>query len=280
MNKYEQFIHQEIQPLLSPNESVESLGFIYSFMGGGYFFAVATNHQLLLIETEMGFSSLKTINKNLIQIPYGQIEVIKTGGFFNQKTIMLRLKTGKKMRFRLNTFANLVPGQKQFIKNLLNLHQLAPPELTNTQQEKTARGLLSAQYTNSKRDPSIIDNKDKAHEFVQKFAQSMKFAAYISIFEILWEAYNFYRIGYDVRRGFVIALGALGTLMLWQFAQDLQAEKKRALYGLLAVGLFTLSRWILASANFELNIFMVITVCAYLLLVSMINAFVRNKVLT
>ena len=138
MNKYEQFIHQEIQPLLSPNESVESLGFIYSksllgmilfgiisFMGDGYFFAVATKHQLLLIETEMGFSSLKTINKNLIQIPYGQIEVIKTGGFFNQKTIMLRLKTGKKMRFRLNTFANLVSGQKQFIKNLLNLHQLS-----------------------------------------------------------------------------------------------------------------------------------------------------------
>jgi hypothetical protein len=51
-------------------------------------------------------------------------------------------------------------------------------------------------------------------------------------------------------------------------------------YSLLAVGLFALSRWILANVDFKLNIFMVITVCAYLLLVSMINAFVRNKVLT
>jgi hypothetical protein len=97
---------------------------IISFMGDGYFFAVATQHQLLLIETEMGFSALKTINKNLTQIPYDQIEMINYSGFFNQKTITLKLKTGKKRMFRLNIFANFVPGQKQFINKLKNLYQL------------------------------------------------------------------------------------------------------------------------------------------------------------
>jgi hypothetical protein len=136
MSNYENFIRQEVQQLLKPDETIESLGFIYnksllgmvmfgiiSFMGDGYFFAAATTHQLILIQTEMGFSALKTVNKNLIQIPYSQIETIKVGGFLNQKTILLRLKTGKKMRFRLNTLANFLPGQKQFIKKLQDLHQ-------------------------------------------------------------------------------------------------------------------------------------------------------------
>jgi hypothetical protein len=138
MNKYEQFIQQEIQSVLKPNDSVEALGFLYnksllgmvmfgiiSFAGDGYFFAVATQQQLLLIETEMGFSALKTVNKKLTQVPYDQIEAIKIGGFFNQKTIMLKLKTGKAMRFRLNVLASFVPGQKRFINKLQSLYQLS-----------------------------------------------------------------------------------------------------------------------------------------------------------
>jgi hypothetical protein len=125
MNKYEQFIRQETQPLLRSDESVESLGFIFSSGGKSYFFAVATKYQLLLIETEWGGTALKTVNKNLIKIPYDQIEELKTGGFLNQKTIELRLKTGTKMGFALNVLANFVPGQKQFMKKLQTLYQLS-----------------------------------------------------------------------------------------------------------------------------------------------------------
>ncbi len=137
MNNYEKFIQREIQPLLRPDETIEAMGFLYnksllgmvmfgllSSLGDGYFFAVVTKYQLILIQTEMGFTALKEINKNMLQIPYSQIEVIKVGGFLHQKTIHLKLKTGRKMRFRLNTLANIVPEQKQFINKFQKLYHL------------------------------------------------------------------------------------------------------------------------------------------------------------
>jgi len=138
MNKYERFIQQETKQLLKPDENIEALGFIYnksllsmimfgviSFIGNGYFFAVATKNQLILIETEMGFFTLKTVNKRTLQIPYDQIKRIKVGGMLHQKTIEVSSKTGETIKFRLNTLARVVPGQKQFIRALQGLYEQA-----------------------------------------------------------------------------------------------------------------------------------------------------------
>jgi hypothetical protein len=136
MNKYEQFIQQETKQLLKPDENIKAMGFLYnksllgmvmfgaiSFMGNGYFFAVVTKYQLILIETEMGVSALKTVNNRTLQIYYDQIKSIKVGGFLNQKTIEISSKTGETIKFRLNTLARFVLGQKHFIKALQNLYQ-------------------------------------------------------------------------------------------------------------------------------------------------------------
>jgi|GEM_PF-1197202 len=138
MNKYEQFIQQETKQLLKPDENIEAMGFLYnkslfgmimfgviSFMGSGYFFAVATKYQLILIETELGFSTLKTVNKRTLQIHYDQIKRIKVGGMLHQKTIEVSSITGETIKFRLNTLARVVPRQKQFIRTLQSLHEQA-----------------------------------------------------------------------------------------------------------------------------------------------------------
>ena len=94
-------------------------------MGSGYFFAVATKYQLILIETELGFSTLKTVNKRTLQIHYDQIKRIKVGGMLHQKTIEVSSITGETIKFRLNTLARVVPRQKQFIRTLQSLHEQA-----------------------------------------------------------------------------------------------------------------------------------------------------------
>ena len=80
---------------------------------------------MILIETEMGFFTLKTVNKRTLQIPYDQIKRIKVGGMLHQKTIEVSSKTGETIKFRLNTLARVVPGQKQFIRALQGLYEQA-----------------------------------------------------------------------------------------------------------------------------------------------------------
>jgi hypothetical protein len=136
MTKYEDFIHKEIDPLLKEGESIEALGFLYNkslasmvmfgaitLLGGGYFFAAATQDRLFLIATEMGFTSLKMANKELVQIPYSTIRAINSGGFLNQKTIKFHLTDGKVEKFRLNTLTYIIKGQGKFIKTLQTLHR-------------------------------------------------------------------------------------------------------------------------------------------------------------
>jgi hypothetical protein len=139
MHKYDEFTHKEIAPLLGPGEGIELTGFLFtqsiksviisnglSLIGDGYFFAALTRRHLFLIATEMGLTSLKTVNKHTAQIPLKDIKSIKPSGFLNQKMIAFEFNDGKKAVFRLNTLAtHYAAGQKQFIEQLVQFHQTA-----------------------------------------------------------------------------------------------------------------------------------------------------------
>lgn len=137
MHKYDEFVHNELAPLLGPGEGLELTGFLYTkslkrivasggleLMGDGYFFAALTRRRLFLIATEMGFSSLKMMNIKTSEVALADIKSIKPSGFFNQKMIAIELKEGKTLVFRLNSLAtHYAAGQKQFIETLMQFHQ-------------------------------------------------------------------------------------------------------------------------------------------------------------
>lgn len=137
MHKYDQFVHDELAPLLGPGEGIELTGFLYTksfkrivvsggleLMGDGYFFAALTRRRLFLIATEMSLTSLQMVNKKTSEISLADIKSIKPSGFLNQKMIAIELKEGKTLTFRLNSLAtHYAAGQKQFIETLIQFHQ-------------------------------------------------------------------------------------------------------------------------------------------------------------
>jgi len=139
MHKYDEFIHKELTPKLTPGESIEVTGFLFtkslakviathglSLIGDGYFFSALTRKRMFLIATEMGVTSLKMLNKELGEVPYSDIKSIKPSGFLNQKMLAIEVNDGKMLVFRLNSLAtHYASGQKQFIESLVNFHQAA-----------------------------------------------------------------------------------------------------------------------------------------------------------
>lgn len=137
MHKYDQFIHKELSSQPGDDEKIECTGFLFnkslgkiialgalSLIGDGYFFAALTRQHLFLISTEMGIFSLKTMNKGLAKISYGEIKSIKTSRFLNQQAITLEMTDGKDLTLRLNSLAShYASGQKQFVQSLVNFHR-------------------------------------------------------------------------------------------------------------------------------------------------------------
>lgn len=67
MHKYDEFVHRELAPHLTPGEGIALTGFLFtkslktviltnglSLIGGGYYFAALTRKRMFIIATEMG----------------------------------------------------------------------------------------------------------------------------------------------------------------------------------------------------------------------------------
>jgi hypothetical protein len=138
MTKYEQYTYDQLKPTLENGETIQTTAFLFnkslmgmvllgalSMLGSGYFFAAATDRRLLLIKTKMGFISLKMENNGVTEIPYSNIEAVEPGGALNQKTVTINTKDGSKLKFRLNTLAKFMSGQKKFLDDLPQLVEQA-----------------------------------------------------------------------------------------------------------------------------------------------------------
>ena len=134
MTKYEEFTQQELQGRLEAGEKIQVTAFLFNkslvgmalvgalaLLGGGYFFAAATDRRLFLIQTKMGFISLKMMNLGITEIPYSNIESVEPGGALNQKTVTINTKDGSKLKLRLNTLAKFMSGQKVFLEQFPQL---------------------------------------------------------------------------------------------------------------------------------------------------------------
>ena len=84
----------------------------------------------------------------------------------------------------------------------------------------------------------------------------------------------------EVRQGIDIALGIIGTILIWQFSKALLAEKKQALYYWLAVALLGYSRWIFVDATFDFNVLSMILLSLAVMLTLRIVSWTRNGALT
>ena len=65
---------------------------------------------------------------------------------------------------------------------------------------------------------------------VQKMAQGIRLAFYLSLIINVYDIYRFIDKSGELREGISVAFGILGTMLLWQLSNKLQAEKKQALY--------------------------------------------------
>ena len=138
MTKYEQYTYDQLKPMLESGETIQTTAFLFNkslmgmvllgalaMLGSGYFFAAGTDRRLLLIKTKMGFISLKMENNGVTEIPYSNIETVEPGGALNQKTVAITTKDGSKLKFRLNTIAKCMSGQKTFLDQLPQLVEQA-----------------------------------------------------------------------------------------------------------------------------------------------------------
>lgn len=111
-------------------------------------------------------------------------------------------------------------------------------------------------------------------------ADGVRVAVFLSLANNIYEIYHFMREPGDLARGLSIALGIVGTLLIWQCGRELRAEKKQALYYWLALALTGYIRWIFIDGTFNLNVASILVMTIAVVFTLRIMIWVRNKSLT
>ena len=125
-----------------------------------------------------------------------------------------------------------------------------------------------------------MDKNSKNYTSLQKVIDGIKVAIFLSLGNDVYEVYKFVSEPGGFRKGISIALGILGTILIWQFGRELRAEKKHALfYWLIAVvaGMF---RWIFIDATFSLNVLSILLLALSVTLTLRVVIWTRNGLLT
>jgi hypothetical protein len=125
----------------------------------------------------------------------------------------------------------------------------------------------------------MINKNAKNREALFKMAGSIRTVFFISLAVNAYEVYGFVSQPAGVRQGLSIALGILGTVLVWQFGTQLRAEKKSALPYWLAAVLAGMIRWIFIDATFNLNVFSILLLSLSIFLTLRIVSWTRNGLL-
>jgi len=126
----------------------------------------------------------------------------------------------------------------------------------------------------------MTDKNAKDREAVRKFANGVRIAFFLSVIIDVSDVYRFINVSGEIRQGIGIALGILGTILLWLVSRDLKAEKKQALYFWLAMGLLSQFRWIVIDAAFDLNVISLLVLLLIIAVTLRMMLWTRNGVLT
>ncbi len=125
----------------------------------------------------------------------------------------------------------------------------------------------------------MIDNNVKNQKAVQKMANEIRVAFFLSLLTNLYDIYQFIDNSGEVRQGLSILLGVLGTGLIWHVGRELRAGRKLALYSWLGLLLAGASRWIFIDAAFELNIFSMVMVAFVIGVTLKLVFWTRSRVL-
>jgi hypothetical protein len=126
----------------------------------------------------------------------------------------------------------------------------------------------------------MIDKNAKNRQLVQKTVNSMRMVALLSLITNAYELYGFLNTTGTVRQMPSITLGIIGTMLIWLFAGQLQAEKKQALYYWLAVIAIGMVRWVFVAAVFDINILSIILISMVVVFTLRMTGWVRSGALT
>jgi hypothetical protein len=125
----------------------------------------------------------------------------------------------------------------------------------------------------------MVDNNVANQQAVRKMANGIRLAFFLSLITNLYDIYRFITMSGELREGFSIAFGILGTILLWQLSSKLQQEKKQALYYWLALLFIGYVRYIFVDATFSLSVVSVGLLLLAVVLTLRIVFWMRNGVL-
>jgi hypothetical protein len=125
-----------------------------------------------------------------------------------------------------------------------------------------------------------MDKNSKKHASMQKMIAGIKVAVFLSLATDVYEVYGFVNEPGGFRKGISIALGILGTVLIWQFGRALRAEKKQALFYWLIAVVVGMGRWIFIDATFSLNVLSLLLLALFVTLTLRVVVWTRNGLLT
>ena len=120
----------------------------------------------------------------------------------------------------------------------------------------------------------------KNRALMQKMIAGIKIAIFLSLANNAYESYKFVNEPDGFRKGISIALGILGTILIYQFGRELREEKKQALFYWLAVVVVGIVRWIFIDAAFSFNALSILLLALFAVLTLRVIVWTRNGLLT
>lgn len=133
MNRYDRFTIETLRGGLEDGEEIRLLAFLHQssirmaelggreLHGDGRFFAAATDRRLALIATENGWWRVKTVNRGISQIRYGDIASFEEAGLLTQRSFTITTRGGKIITLGINTVARFMQHQREFVRELPRL---------------------------------------------------------------------------------------------------------------------------------------------------------------
>lgn len=125
-----------------------------------------------------------------------------------------------------------------------------------------------------------MNNNTTTLEQIQKMANGVKLAALLSLATNIYEMYGYLNEPTGFQNAISLVVGMIGTILIWLFGRELQAQKKQALFywvGLLVMGM---GRLLFSGAALSLNVLSIALVVLLAVMTSRLVVWTRNKALT
>ena len=125
----------------------------------------------------------------------------------------------------------------------------------------------------------MVDHNVKHQQAVQKMANEIRVAFFLSLLTNLYDMYRFINSSGEFNQGMSITFGTLGTALIWQIGRELRAGKKLALYYWLGLLLVGTSRWVFFDGVFEMNIISIVVLALAFAVTLKMVFWAQNRVL-